>query len=393
MPADTRPDVPLHVSLRETLILAGRAALEGAVPLRSDEAFLNRLPLRPSGILQADGTGHPLGVSLYRNRRFAPRRVGPRPDPEDRIEGPAILGGVVSQHFGHVVTQSLGRLWAGELLPNAPILFLPETAGVTALPGYLADLARGLGVDNPLRLVARPTSVAELLVPQDVCNLSHRPTVTPFFLDWLARRRTQPVSAPSGRLYVSRSRLGPQHGQYLQEQVLEAALAASGYTIFHPQEHPVAVQVRAYMAAGELVFADGSPAHLWSLVAQPGQRAAVILRRPRDRQFARWFRSLDCARPDYLDNAVADFWRRGDGPGRSIALLDLQAVWDRLHILGYHDEPRPIGIDAARLADWVATLPPRRRGPLEPPFPLDPLSHKILALRRHAALRPRPEGS
>lgn len=373
------------------VLVAGRDALAGLDLKRTDEAYLSRLPLRRSGALPADGKPHPLGSSVYRNRKFAVAEGQPPPDTNLRLEGTCIFGGVVSQHFGHVLTQSLGRLWAHELAPEAPILFLPETLGVTALPGYLVDLARSFGIENELRLLDRSAAVSRLLLPQDICNLAYRPSATPHFRDWLARSR--PTAGPelSGRLYVSRSRLGLQAGQYLQETVLETALAANGYTVFHPQEHSVAAQFAAYSTASHMIFADGSAAHMWSLAAREGQTAAVILRRPRDRQFARWFRSLDSVKPHYLDFAIADFWRSGEGPGRSVALLDLQALWDQLRALGFHGDARQIGIDRSRLEAWVTGLPPRMKPPVAVPFDLDDLSRDILSQRRYSALRPLPE--
>jgi hypothetical protein len=390
LPAASRIAAPLHVVLDNAVLVAGPAALATLPPGRTDAAYLSRLPLRRSGVAGADGSLPPLATSLYRHRRFA-ALAGPTVSSDDeRLEGTSIFGGIVSQHFGHVVTQSLGRLWAGRLAPDAPILFLPETPGVTALPGFLTDLARSLGVTNPLRLVPGPTVADRLILPQDTCNLSHRPTATPWFLDWLASHRPAPPPGPVAPLYVSRSRLGAGAGQYLQETVLEAALAASGYRIFHPQDHAIDRQIDAYQSADRLIFADGSAAHLWSLVARPDQTAAIILRRTRDREFGRWFRSLGAPVPQYLDHGLADFWRRGDGPGRSVALLDLPALWTALRDLGYHADPARIGDDPASLVAWIADLPHRRKGPLVLPVTLDPRSREILALRRHAALRPRP---
>jgi hypothetical protein len=390
LPDDHRIDVPAHVLLEGAVLVAGPPALEGTELHRSDAAFVNRAPLKGSGVLQADGSPHPLASALYRHRRFAPRAGAAPPVPVSRLSGTSIFGGIVSQHFGHVLTQSLGRLWAGALAPEAPILFLPETLGVSALPGFLTDLARGLGVTNPLMLIPDPALCDRLIVPQDICNLSNRPTATPAFLDWMGRRRPPPRPGPSDRLYVSRSRLGPEAGQYLQETVLETALAACGYTVFHPQDHALAAQIATYAGADRLIFADGSAAHLWSMVARSDQSVAIILRRPRDREYARWFRSLGCPVPQYLDRVIADFWRRGDGPGRSVALLDLPALWADLRGLGFHDAPGSIGDDPAPLAAWIAGLPHRRRGPLLLPVPVDPLSRDILTLRRYAALRPRP---
>lgn len=255
---------------------------------------------------------------------------------------------------------------------------------MTAVPGYLADLARLLGVENPLHLVTETTLCDELVVPQDICNLDHRLPVSAPFQAWLAERRPARGGTSSGRVYVSRSRLAPDRGHYLQERVLEAALQRNGYRIFHPQEHPLAEQIEVLATAGQLIFADGSAAHLWSLGAQGGQDVAVILRRPLDRPFARWFRCFGGAMPQFLDFGLADFMRRGEGLRRSVALVDMEAIWDRLRQLGFHRDDRGTGIDRAAILDWLSDGAGRIT---PPPAALDDWSHQILALRKKKFLR------
>lgn len=170
--------------------------------------------------------------------------------------------------------------------------------------------------------------------------------------------------------------------------MLEAALEAVGYQVYHPERHPIDRQIAVYSAARHLIFADGSAAHLWSLFAQRDQKVAIILRRLPDRYFVRWFRALDCPAPDYIDCGIADFRSRSDGPGRSVTLLDLQAVWDRLRGLGFHNDPRRIGPPRVQLEGWVATLSPRFADPGAPPFELDPRSRALIDRRKRVALRP-----
>ncbi len=378
---------PSYEYLSAPTLVAGKSALPYQLPESTDESYRSRVPLLHSGVVQADASHHPLAHSIYRHRRFTPDPAVSLPQTENRLEGPSIFGGIVSMHFGHVLTQSLGRLWAHELSPTAPIVFLPETLRVTELPGFLTALIRSFGIQNPLMLMPHSVICEHLLIPQDICNLSHRPAAQPFFRDWLKRHRPAVLGEQAGRLYVSRSRLGLQQGHYLQERLLEVALIANGYDVFHPQEHSLSEQISAYSKANQLIFADGSAAHLWSLAAPGGQDVAVVLRRPRDRAFVNWFRSLDCGRIHYIDCVIADFGKRGDGPGRSVALLDMAAVWSQLRTLGFHQDSRQIGIERARLDAWVAALPRRFRWPLGVPFDLDQLSLQILSLRRHVNLR------
>jgi hypothetical protein len=170
------------------------------------------------------------------------------------------------------------------------------------------------------------------------------------------------------------------------ETVLEDALARCGYVIIHPQEMPVQDQIGTYAAASRLVFADGSAVHLWSLVARPGQEVAVVLRRPLNTLFGRWFRKLDCPKPVFIDARIADFRRRDEASSRSTALIDLRAVWTRLRDLGFHGDTAPLGPDPTAMAAWAAALPPSFRRPGEPPFAMDDHSRQVLAQFRRVSL-------
>jgi hypothetical protein len=387
--------VPSLQSIRKAIVIGGAAPPGTPAPPGGAEPAYRRSSLRLSGVRQSDGSAHPLAMSRFRNARFAADAAAPMPRPAARRPGLSIFGGVIGRDFGHVLTQSLGRLWAAELAPDAPVLLVPETADVSRLPDHFVGVARSLGVTNDLVLVTVATLCDRLLVPQDLCNLEHRPSAARPFIDWLARNRPRPDPAAAGadKVYVSRSGLGPEKGQYLQESALEAALAANGYLVFHPEAHPVARQIAVYGRARQMIFADGSATHLWSIAAQPGQKVAVILRRPLDRHFDRWFRSVGCPRPAYVDGRIADLTRRGEGPHRGIAVLDLAAVWDQLRALGFHADPRGLGIDRTRLEAWLAARAPGAPDPAAAPVALDDRSRQILAGCRHVRLRqdpPRP---
>ncbi len=253
----------------------------------------------------------------------------------------------------------------------------------------LFQILDSLSIGNPARLVTTVTECERLVLPADICNLAFRRCASGFFLDWLAANRPQHDLAQTERIYVSRSGLGLHHGQYLQETTLEAALARQGYRIFHPEAHPIRDQIATYAAARQLIFADGSAAHLWSLHARPGQAAAVILRRPPDRYFLRWFHAFATVRPVFIDHGIADFWRRGGRGRRCVTLLDLQArVWAIWPKAGFHADTGRIAPDRADLVrqaarNWRRAMPrPRQR----PSHPIQGRA-RFLELRSRAGLR------
>lgn len=234
---------------------------------------------------------------------------------------------------------------------------------------------------NPVRLLDKSVTVENLIVPQDLCNLHRRPSIAPAFAEWLASRRPPVILDPDLALYVSRSGLASSRGQFLQERSLEAALTAEGYRIVHPETLPIEEQINLYLRASRLIFADGSAVHLWSLFGHPDQRAALILRRPRDPHMVRWFDGLPGLALSFHDNRIADFSHRGDPSGKSTALLDLQALRSDLRQAGYHRSATSPGQPRAMLDVWIAAVIAGQPALDALPFEIDDHSRALLASR------------
>ena len=127
------------------------------------------------GVRRADGGVARFGTDIYRHRRSRPIRVRQLRAPVGILPGQVIHAGVIGQDFGHQLTQSLGRLWAGAEFPAATLAFVGATPSFPALPDYFVTVMRTLGIGNPVRLIDAPVRVEELVVPQDLCNLHRRP--------------------------------------------------------------------------------------------------------------------------------------------------------------------------------------------------------------------------
>ncbi len=146
--------------------------------------------------------------------------------------------------------------------------------------GYQRRLIELFGIDLPMRVVLKPTEVETLVVPGQGFGLGMVARGTPEFRDFVHRRLAPQISADGPeKLYVSRSALVGTEGGVLLERAVEDNLAADGYEIYHPEQHPLEVQVARYRAARLLVGLDGSAFHLYGFVARPHQRAALIMRR------------------------------------------------------------------------------------------------------------------
>jgi hypothetical protein len=198
----------------------------------------------------------------------------------ERLAGRWLYGGILYAHFGHVLTETLARLWALDHVGGIDgILFFPlDPAGDERLAREALAL---LGIALPVRTVTGAVEVEELVIaPQGMGTvdlMGGSPEFRDFVRTRLAGRREPGLPR---RLYISRSRNRAERGSILGEARLEANLAAEGYAIFHPQEHDLAAQAAHYASAEAIVGPDGSPWHLVAYAAGAETRAAVIKRRP-----------------------------------------------------------------------------------------------------------------
>ena len=330
--------------------MAGAATLLDYPVAKRSDAVLGKKALKRIGVRAADDTLPDGAAGMYRHRWTQPISIAELDTPIAELDAEAMYGGIIGPQFGHVVTQSIGRLWLAEQLPaDLPIVFLGANHGLHRIPGYFVDLLQTLGVNNPLILLRQSTRVRQLHLAAELMNLERNPAADPLYMEWLARVAPPVPVDPAFRVYVSRSRLGPQFEQYLEEPTLEAALVAEGYHVIHPETLSMREQIEVYQRAGKLIFADGSAVHLWSLFAKPGQSAAIILRRPWHPIFRRWFKSFDRADLTVIDRRVGGFSGKGPLGRKPAVLLHLEDVWSDLAAGGFHGS-------AARLrgaVDWV----------------------------------------
>lgn len=242
----------------------------------------HRSHIQPSGVLTAAGQYVPHSGTWRNGRLLTPPPE--RPARAERLPGRWLWGGVLWRYFPHFVTESVTRLWALEHIDQEAfdgILFTPKNPMAEGpLPDFQRAFLDLVGCRLPIREARGPCVPDELIVPGQGFGLGRISRGTDRFIEAMALRFGQQV-APDGpeRLYISRSRLGAGRGALLGEARLEEYLAAEGYEIFHPQAHPLEVQVARYKAARQIVAAEGSALHLLAFVAGPEQRVAMILRR------------------------------------------------------------------------------------------------------------------
>lgn len=359
-PAPFDPDLPMRTALTfhrdVTLVPWGLTEPAGA--------------RRAAGLFDADGNPMPEADCLrYWN---APVTVTPDRDPAQPVEDVAgrwLFGGMFYGHFGHLLCETTARLWALDHAgPVEGVLFHPKLAfrhENRMIRDHL-DLFHALGLGHlKLRAPQSPVRVAEIAIPEQGFGIGDmaagRPEYRAFMRDRLSR--AAPPDGPEN-LYISRSALPTKRGSVLLETRIEALMEQAGYTIFHPQMHPLTDQLSRYRAARRIVALDGSALHLAAMVLRPDAQVAILNRGPSQNidDYIRQFRAFAGTDPLRIE-AVRHYWFQS---GRRVvkrethALLDFPTVGAALAAAGFlpagtgWTNPAQADIDTA-----VATLATR----------------------------------
>ncbi len=314
---------------------------------------LGNQSVQKSGVLTADGEHVVNSITWRGTSQVSVRPSMPSPDSIQDLAGTHLFLGPLFGHFGHFLVESICRIWAVDQLRGRidGVVYVPKFQN---RPEHVASVYRPfleeLGVDLPMRNLDEPTRVESLYVPQQGFGMFQMIEGAPEFREFVRRHAGKRIEAKGPeKLYISRSGLPPVRGSILCERLLEAALEADGYVVFHPQKHSFIEQIAAYKAARQIVSVDCSPLHLLALVGDSGQNVGIIARRGGglDQYFARQIRAFQEAkahtfgslcgnwieksshRPDRTSWGQVDFDVLGHGL-KAAGLLSPNASWPEI---------------------------------------------------------------
>ncbi len=221
---------------------------------------------------------------------------GPGPDPARLpvVEQPVLH--LDHQHidwFGHVIADLLSPGWAYEYC--RAFLNVGRLLVLCSAPRYafVRHLVAALGVpDRDLVLIDGPVLCRRLLLATKAMQVQGYVSAPAVRL-WQGMRnrvvRDRPAAAD--RIYVSR-RANPTR-RLVEEEAVEAAFAAHGFRIVHPEGHDIHEQMRLFAGARLIAGCGGS--NMFNLAFQGRAEAVLVLVSPllihRSEQFL-------CARPD-----------------------------------------------------------------------------------------------
>ncbi|NEY89094.1 glycosyltransferase family 61 protein [Tabrizicola oligotrophica] len=261
------PMLPLAGRIRE---VAGALLVPPAGPERP----------QPCGVFVG---GEPVAESLcYGGHAHAPINVFPEPRAAERhLAGTYLFGGILSGHFGHMLVEGTGRLWAlhGRTDVAGVLFFARPFDKARQCSKMFAQMAALLGLP-PVTVLEAPVTVDRLVLAEQGLGSGElmlgRPEARALLRDRLAE---VPAEGKGRRFYITRSGQPARRGMILGEQGLEALFAAQGYEVIRPEEFKLARQVAMLRGASHVVGTEGSPFHLLAMAGQAGCKVAVIQRR------------------------------------------------------------------------------------------------------------------
>jgi capsular polysaccharide biosynthesis protein len=316
----------------------------------------------------------------------------------ERLTGPAIWGGNLNPHFGHLIAEYAPRIgFAAAALPQAPVLFQTFPGWTTAnMPAHVWEVLAHYGLSRDrVRLIDRPLLAESLHVwPQaEQLNQTERPH--PAWLARLNRLATaaalQPAVCPL--LYVTRQgMMAAGSGGFAGEDYLVETLQRAGVAILDPARTPLRDQLSAYLGAQHLIFAEGSALHGRQMLGRLDQGLTVLNRTPK----ARLARAVLRPRVRALDYIEATRQRiEMMRPGgvilsqKAVSLLDFRAVLDRFASLGVDlhadwDDQAFARAERADLKLWLARIRPDGTDPAGRPLDLAATRARIAPLLQQA---------
>lgn len=176
-----------------------------------------------------------------------------------RLAGTYLYGGILEFQYGGFLTETLTRAWLLRRHPGLPIL-LHAYGNRMNLASWQREVLAMLGIpEGRCRFVTEPVTVDRVLLADPGCVLER--WLDPVQARALGVFPSAERARPGRRVWLSRSRLREGLAQVQGEAELEALLAASGWTVLHPQTLPVWQQL-AFLSDAEAISGfEGSAFH------------------------------------------------------------------------------------------------------------------------------------
>ena len=299
-----------------------------------------------------------------RNFRDIPQ---PRAEKTTFLPGRYLYAGPLWNHFGHILVDSLHRLWAYD--GHDAIVFsgvvglrgvnTPDDLRLWAYPPIVDKLLSIMGIDAPVFIVREPVTFEHLDVPE--AGAIWKMHIMAFYREHLRRYQrdiemlTGDVEPTGRRLYYPRTHL-LSDGGILGSSYFASVLSANGFTVCHPEKLSLEQQFANLLKTDQIVFDEGSSVHLSELFDYLPAKAYMLPRRADDDVFCRALNPrggmINLVDPDNVETLLD---RNGSKSPASLAFYRFpELVYKRMADLGLINTQ--FDVDAYRRAEMADLL-------------------------------------
>ncbi len=243
----------------------GVSTVDGAVFVPDGYEAGAGQPKYAGGIVKSDGS--PIETAqMHRKggKRFGGFAEAVPITPERELDEEVIYLGLLFNHYGRVLLESLARVWYLDRIdPAVKIVFNSANAAQAGHAPWLPAVLSLFGVP-PERMLTldRPTRLRRAIVPEPLFEQfysAHEEMVRPF--RDVAARVAGDVTPSAQPLYLSRGRLTSRQRPVVGEIELETLLRANGFLIVSPETMSIEDQVRLVNSHTDIFSSTGSAAH------------------------------------------------------------------------------------------------------------------------------------
>ncbi|MCA0964724.1 glycosyltransferase 61 family protein [Salipiger bermudensis] len=203
--------------------------------------------------------------------------------PERILEGRYLYGGPLKVHFGHMLVDTIVRLYAFDPAIHRGVVF-PKVEGF-AVQDWVRQIIGLFGIDKQqLFILDRPTQIEELDFARPASGLGEGPK--PWYLsylrrkakDWALPRHKVPEGGFPKDIFLGRTHI-LHKGSLMGESWIEEALNNSGFASVTPEKYGIRQQMAMLRNARRVVFTEGSSVYPIELLNSSSASFYMIPRR------------------------------------------------------------------------------------------------------------------
>ena len=256
----------------------------------------------------------------------------------EKYQGRFLYFGAFDYHYGHFISECLGRTWASAALDYDEIIWLPTfhpSLGynwITEIPPWQNAILSYLGIsNNKTHFLTNTAKISTLIVPESGSWLYTTPKN--YMLEFLKFRQSEyfnslgEITNIKRNIFIARSTQFSGRIKYIE--TLYDNISSHGYQIIFPEQLTFDQQMNLYRNAENLIFEAGSAIHTLELFATLQANVAIL---PRSKSGSTAFKRVLAPRVKKVWNYTGEIVSGNERASRNSDIqVDLDKLLDWLH--------------------------------------------------------------